>query len=294
VSRPRLALGPDRAENAIVQRKSRSISAVATAAFVLLAAASDLSAQLFGLSERQEIELGREAAAQVEREQPILEDERVESYIDDLGQFLVEYSGRKNIAYQFKVVDSAEINAFALPGGFIYVNRGLIEEADNESELVGVMGHEIGHVVERHSVDQVKRAQLTGLGLGVLDLFVGGKGTTGELANIAGQMVASGAFMKYSRDAEREADRVGAQNVYDAGWDPRGMMTFFEKLAALGKRHPNAIESFFSTHPKPDERAHNITELIASFPADETLREDSERFHEIKSLLQSMPPSPSK
>jgi predicted Zn-dependent protease len=278
---------------AIVQYVGRWISAT-VAAFILLAASSDLSAQLFGLSERQEIELGREAAAQVERDQPILENEGVESYIDDLGQFLVEYSGRTNIAYQFKVVDSAEINAFALPGGFIYVNRGLIEEADNESELVGVMGHEIGHVVERHSVDQVKRAQLTGLGLGVLDLFIGGKGTTGELANIAGQMVASGAFMKYSRDAEREADRVGAQNVYDAGWDPRGMMTFFQKLAALGKRNPNAIESFFSSHPKPDERANNITALIASFPPDETLREDSERFHEIKSLLESMPPSPSK
>ena len=276
-----------------MQQVSRSISAVA-AVVIVLAATSDLSAQLFGLSERQEIELGREAAAQVEQQQPILEDERVEGYIDDLGQFLVEYSGRKSIAYQFKVIDSAEINAFALPGGFIYVNRGLIEEADNESELVGVMGHEIGHVVERHSVDQVKRAQLTGLGLGMLDLFIGGKGTTGQIANVAGQMVASGAFMKYSRDAEREADRVGARNVYDAGWDPRGMMTFFQKLAALGERHPNAIESFFSTHPKPDERANNISALIASFPADETLREDSERFHEIKNQLQSMPPSPSK
>ena len=276
-----------------MQPVSRSISAAA-AVVIVLAATSDLSAQLFGLSERQEIELGREAAAQVEQEQAILEDERVESYIDDLGQFLVEYSGRTNIAYQFKVIDSAEINAFALPGGFIYVNRGLIEEADNESELVGVMGHEIGHVVERHSVDQVKRAQLTGLGLGMLDLFIGGKGTTGQIANVAGQMVASGAFMKYSRDAEREADRVGARNVYDAGWDPRGMITFFQKLAALGERHPNAIESFFSTHPKPDERANNISEPIASFPADETLREDSERFHEIKNQLQSMPPSPSK
>ena len=260
--------------------------------FALLPTTSGLAAQFFGLSERQEIELGRQAAAQVEQQQPILEDERVESYIDDLGQFLVEYSGRTNITYQFKVVDSADINAFALPGGFIYVNRGLIEEADNESELIGVMGHEIGHVVERHSVDQVKRAQLTGLGLGVLDMFIGGKGATGELANIAGQMVASGAFMKFSRDAEREADRVGARNVYDAGWDPRGMITFFQKLGALRDSRPNAIENFFSSHPNPDERAHNISELIASFPVDSTLREDGERFHEIQSLLESMPPSP--
>jgi len=274
-----------------MQRASRWI--VAAAATSGLLAASDVSsAQLFGLSEQQEIELGREAAAQVEREQEMVRDERVEAYINDLGQLLVEYSGRRNLAYQFKVVNSGEINAFALPGGFIYVNRALIEAADNESELVGVMGHEIGHVVERHSVDQVKHAQLAGLGLGVLDMFLGGSGTTAQIANLAGQMVASGAFMKYSRDAEREADRVGAQNVYDAGWDPRGMITFFEKLAALGKSHPNAIESFFSTHPQPDERAHNLTALIASFPPDQTLQEDSERFHEIKELLQKLPPAP--
>lgn len=258
----------------------------------LSVATGGLAAQLFGLTEQQEVELGREAAAQVEQQQPILHDEKVDSYIDDVGQRLVEHSGRTNIAYQFKVVDSPDINAFALPGGFIYVNRGLIEEADNESELVGVLGHEIGHVVERHSVDQVKRAQLAGIGLTVLDLFVGGKGATGELANIAGQMVTSGAFMKFSRDAEREADRVGARNVYDAGWDPEGMITFFRKLDALREGRPNAIENFFATHPNPDERANNITALLASFPASETLRVDSDRFHDIQNRLENLPPPP--
>lgn len=264
----------------------------AAGALALFVPGSGPAAQLFGLSERQEIELGREAAAQIEQQQPILEDRRVTSYVDELGQRLVEHSGRSNIVYQFKVVDSSDINAFALPGGFIYVNRGLIEEADDESELIGVLGHEIGHVVERHSVDQVKRAQLTGLGLSVLDLFLGDRGTTGQIANIAGQMVASGAFMKFSRDAEREADRVGARNVYDAGWNPQGMITFFQKLDALRERRPNAIETFFATHPSPDERADNITALLASFPADETLRENSEKFHEIQNRLASLPPPP--
>lgn len=274
-----------------MKRFARALTA--TGVVVALSTASGGSAaQLFGLSEQQEIELGREAAAQVERDQPMLDDERIEGYIDDLGQRLVEYSGRSNIAYQFKVVDSSDINAFALPGGFIYVNRGLIEEADNESELVGVLGHEIGHVVERHSVDQVKRAQLTGLGLGVLDMFLGGRGATAEIANIASQMVASGAFMKFSRDAEREADRVGARNVFDACWEPRGMITFFQKLAELREGRPNAIENFFATHPSPDERVNNITSLLASFPENADLHEDSERFHEIQSRLKDLPPPP--
>jgi predicted Zn-dependent protease len=271
--------------------RSRSVHAAA-ATLVFFLAATALGAQLFGLTEQQEIELGREAAAQVEKQQPMVQNEEVESYIDRLGQFLVEYSGRRNIKYQFKVVDSTQINAFALPGGFIYVNRGLIEEADNESELAGVIAHEIGHVVERHSVDQVKRAQLTGLGLSMLDIFLGGRGVTGQIANIAGQMVATGAFLKYSRDAEREADQVGAKNVYDAGYDPHGMITFFEKLSRLGQSHPNAIEGFFSTHPSPEERVQNISELIASFPAKEDLQKDSSAFHIVRARLKSMPPAP--
>jgi predicted Zn-dependent protease len=256
---------------------------------MLSAGAPVAGAQFFGLTQRQEIELGREAAAQIERQMPILHDATIEAYIDQLGQSLVEYSGRGNIEYRFKIVNTEDINAFALPGGFIYVHRGLIEAADNESELAGVLAHEISHVVERHSSDQIKRAQITGLGLSVLDVLVGGKGAKGDIANMAGQMVATGTFMKYSRDAEREADRVGAENLYDAGYDPKGMITFFEKLEALRESKPNAIENFFASHPSPDERVDNVSELVASFPPDENLIEDSQEFHDIQVRLMKKP-----
>lgn len=242
-------------------------------------------AQLFGLSEEQEIELGREAAAEVERTEPILKDAVVGAYVTGLGLHLVEYCGRRDIEYQFKVIDSPEVNAFALPGGFIYVNRGLIQKAENESELAGVLAHEIGHVVGRHSVDQVKRAQIAGLGLGVLDRILGGRGTAAGIANLASQMVAGGAFMKFSRDAEREADRLGARNLYEAGFDPRGMVTFFEKLDAMRKSDPNVIEAFFATHPSPDERARNVSDLIESFPSREGPFTDSGKLETIQERL---------
>jgi predicted Zn-dependent protease len=260
-------------------------SAAALWLIVVLASSALARAQIFGMSEAQEIELGRQAAAEVERTQPLLDDTVVNAYIKGLGLHLVEYCGRPNIEYHFKVIDTPEVNAFALPGGFVYVNRGLIEKAGNESELAGVLAHEIGHVVGRHSVEQVKRAQLTGLGLGVLDMILGGRGTAASIANMASQMVASGAFMKYSRDAEREADRLGARNLYDAGFDPRGMVTFFQKLDAMRKREPNVIEAFFSTHPSPDERVKNVSDLIRSFPPKEGPFTDSGKLEQIQARL---------
>jgi predicted Zn-dependent protease len=237
------------------------------------------------MTEAQEIELGRQAAAEVENEQPLIEDAVVNAYVKGLGLHLVEYCGRTDIEYHFKVIESPEVNAFALPGGFIYVNKGLIQKAENESELAGVLAHEIGHVVARHSVDQVKRAQMTGLGLGVLDMILGGRSTAANLANIASQMVASGAFMKYSRDAEREADRLGARNLYDAGFDPQGMVTFFQKLDAMREREPNVIEAFFATHPSPDERVENLSGLIESFPPKEGTFADSGKLEQIQARL---------
>ena len=182
------------------------------AAGLLLALPLPVAAQLFGgISEAQEIELGREAATMIEADLQLLDDQRVGDYVSRLGQALVARSGRAELSYAFTVVDSPEINAFALPGGFIYVNRGLIEAAENESELAGVLGHEIGHVVARHGVDQMQRAQIASLGLGVLGSLLG-RGRAASIGNMAGELVAGGAFMKFSRDAEREADQLGARN----------------------------------------------------------------------------------
>ena len=136
-------------------------------------------------------------------------------------------------------MDSKDINAFALPGGYIYVNSGVIDAAESEAEVAGVLAHEIGHVVARHSAEQVAKMQLAGLGLGVLGAILGDGGKS-QMANMAAQMVTSGVFMKYSREAKREADRLGAQNMYDAGYDPSAMVTFFNKLADGRRTEPNA------------------------------------------------------
>ncbi len=270
--------------------RSRVLSRLVILPFLTVFLASPAWGQgFFSLSEEQEIELGRQAAEEIEKEYPILQDANVTAYIERLGQKLVAESGRTSIDYHFKVVDSADINAFALPGGWIYVNRGLIEAATQENELAGVLAHEIGHVVGRHSAEQVKKLQLTSIGLGVLDAILG-RGTSGQIAGLAGQFVASGVFMKYSRDAEREADRLGAQNLYDAEYDPRGMVTFFEKLASLRQQKPNALNTFFSTHPSPQERAENISDLIESLPSGRNMIKTTAEFAFIQRRLERLPP----
>jgi beta-barrel assembly-enhancing protease len=250
---------------------------------------SPAAAQLFGgFSEEQEIELGREAAAMMEEDLQLLEDEQVSAYVTRLGNELASRSGRADLAYTFRVVDTAEINAFALPGGFIYVHRGLIEAAENESELAGVLGHEIGHVVARHGVDQMRRAQIANLGLGVLGSLLGG-GRAAEVGGMAADLVASGTFMKFSRDAEREADQLGVRNLADGGHAPRGMITFFEKLGALRESDPNAVDRFFASHPSPGERIENLGGLVAELSATDGLRADSRAFRQIHARLETLP-----
>ena len=264
-------------------------TSLVAAVVTLLVLPTTVAAQLFGgVSQEQEIELGREAATMIEQDLRLLEDQAVRTYIDGLGQALVARSGRSDLPYTFTVVDTGEINAFALPGGFIYLHRGLIEAAANESELAGVLGHEIGHVVARHGVDQMQRAQIANVGLGLLGALLG-RGRAATVGNIAADLVASGTFMKFSRDAEREADQLGARNVAGAGHAPRGMITFFETLDALRERDPNAVDRFFASHPSPTERIGNLTGLVGTLSADADLRTDTEAFQQVRSRLLSLP-----
>jgi hypothetical protein len=242
----------------------------------------------FTLTEKDEIELGRHAAGEIEKDIRLLEDAAITKYISDLGQALVARSGRKDIAYTFKVVNSPEINAFALPGGFIYVNRGLIEAAETQNELAGVLGHEIGHVVARHGAEQAARSGLVQTGLGVLAGLLG-RGSASTIGQTAAQLVTSGVFMKFSREAEREADQLGARMLYDAQLRPHGMVSFFEKLASVQQTQPNAVQKFFSSHPSPAERSQNISQLIASLPASSDLPTDSADFQDVKKRLAALP-----
>ncbi len=259
---------------------------------ILVALSPPAHGQLLGrLTDAEEIELGRLAAQEIEQELDLLTDELVVAYIADLGEALARHSGRSDLTYRFTVVDTAEINAFALPGGFIYVNRGLIDAADTEMELVGVLGHEIGHVVARHGAEQAQRASITNLGLRVLDSILG-RGTGGRIGGLAARMVTAGTFLKFSRDAEREADRLGAENVAAEGHDPRGMITFFEKLEARRDGQGSGVERFFASHPSPAERVSNIQDLVGTLAEGRQLIGDSARFRGIRERLAELPPPP--
>lgn len=258
-------------------------------ALALFSLTAALAQNPFTLSEKDEIELGRHAAGEIEKEIILIDDPAITKYISDLGTALVDKSGRPGISYTFKVVNSPEINAFALPGGFIYVNRGLIEAADTQNELAGVLGHEIAHVVARHGATQAARAGLVQTGMGALGALLGGRGTASTVAQMASQMVASGLFMKFSREAEREADRLGARMLSDAKLQPQGMISFFDKLAALQKGSPNAVMKFFSSHPSPSERAQNLSDLVAELPAPPDLSAEPAEFRNVRTRIAALP-----
>jgi beta-barrel assembly-enhancing protease len=192
--------------------------------------------------------------------------------------------------FEFHCVNDKAINAFALPGGFVFVNRGAIESADNEAQLAGVMAHELSHVALRHGTNQATKAQLTQGILGVAGGIFGGS-TSGALLTELGSFAAGGVLLRYSRTAESQADVMGTQVLYDSGYDPRALAQFFEKLEteSKGKNPPE----FFSDHPSPEHRVDRVMEEIdklGGVPAN--ARRDSQEFEGVKRELLALPPPP--
>lgn len=231
----------------------------------------------------QDVELGRQASAEADRMFPLVNDPQVTSYINRLGQRLAQYAPGNEFQYTFKVVAQKEINAFALPGGPIYINVGTITAARNESELAGVIGHEIGHIVMRHSTNQATKA---GILQGLAGLIGGrsGSGIGGQLAQVGIMMGAGSVLMKYSRDAERQSDILGAQMLWDAGINPTGMVSFFETLAAESGRRGS---DFFSSHPNPGNRASAVAKEVSSLGR-KSFSRDSTEFQNIKRRAASL------
>lgn len=246
--------------------------------------------QLNFLSTADEVEIGRQAAENIERQMPMLKDDAVRSYIDSLGQALVRHSKRKDILYYFSVVETAQVNAFALPGGWLYVNAGLIATADTEAELAGVVAHEIGHVVGRHGARQISSQY----GLAVLLDVVAGGGGGSVSRQIAAEFAGIGAgltMLKYSRDMEREADQLAVEETYAAGIDPRGISVFFEKLMALHEREPSGVNALFTTHPPSAERIANVEAAVNALAPKQGLRGDSKRFRGIRAQVKALMPA---
>jgi len=257
---------------------------------ILLAAAVVLSG--CAVSQQQEVQMGQQYSAQIAQQLPLVNDPEIVRYINVLGDSIAHVTKRSDLEWHFYVVDSREVNAFAVPGGFVYVNRGLIERANRMDELAGVLGHEIGHVVKRHTVKQMQQQQGVGIGVTLACVLTGV--CNGQAANAAINVGGSALFAKFSRNDEAEADEEGVKNVVEAGISPEGMVSMFQTLIDERKAHPSSVDSWFATHPLEEDRIADVQGLINKIPQSElaSLTKDSKNFHAFKSRLASLPPSP--
>jgi len=229
-----------------------------------------------------EVRLGRQLAAEVDKEAKFVDDPIITEYVNRVGQNIVLHSDAK-VPFTIKVIDSDEVNAFALPGGFFYVNKGLILAADNEAELAGVMAHEIAHVCARHAMEN--EAKLRAMNIGMLaGILLGGPILSNVLYN-GGGFFEGMALLKFTRAAEAEADRLGVQYMWAAGYDPNAMATMFEKLEAKNKKKPGTISKMFMDHPAPADRRAAAIALAARFPEREEYVISSSEFNRVKNRL---------
>lgn len=254
--------------------------------------ALSVSVAACGISRQQEVQMGQEYAQQINAELPIVQDPELNRYINVLGDSIARLTSRADLDWHFFIVDSKEVNAFAVPGGFIYLNRGLIERTGTMDEVAGVLGHEIGHVVRRHSVKQMEKAQ--GANLGVTLACVLTSVCNSQIAGAAINLAGGAVFARFSRGDENEADVDGVNNVVRARINPTGMVTMFQKLLEERRRRPAGVAAWFATHPGEEERIAHVQGIINRIdPATlRSLPRDSRNFQQFKARLGSLPPSP--
>ncbi len=235
----------------------------------------------------REIAIGKQLAQEVERSAKLVDDPVIVEFVNRVGQNLVRNSDAR-VPFTIKVIDSDEINAFALPGGFFYVNSGLVLRADEESELAGVMAHEIAHVAARHGTKNATKGELTQLAMIPL-ILLGPGGWTGYGIYQGMNFLIPLSYLKFSRDAERQADYLGLQYMYKAGYDPNSYVSFFEKIQAEERRKPGSIPKVFSTHPPTPERIQNTQKEIATIlPAREQYIVSTSEFDTVKARLRAL------
>jgi predicted Zn-dependent protease len=262
-------------------RMTRSSSSLA---LVLLASCS--------VSQDQEVALGRQNAEEINAQLPIVTDAAISGYIQNLGGSIAKTTSRADLDWHFYVVNTKQVNAFALPGGYIYVNRGLIESADKLDELTGTLGHEIGHVIQRHTVKQMQTAEKANVGVAVVCTLT--SICHSGLAQAAVQVGGTALFARHSRLDELQADSEGVVNVTRAGFDPQGIPDLFQVLLKERQYRPTAVEGWFASHPLEETRIVRAKELIAQIKVDGSgqLLVDDPQFQAFKTRVSRLPPPP--
>ena len=236
-----------------------------------------------------DIELGRRSAQQIAQQMPLLNDEPIVNYVRELGGKLAARASGHKFPYQFNVVATKELNAFALPGGFIFINAGAIAAAKNEGELAGVIAHEITHVALRHGTNQASKAYIAQKGLGVIGAITGDDSDLGQVLNSIGGAGANMLFLRFGRTAEKQADLEGARIMAESGYDPRDMANFFKTLQAKsGQRTPE----FLSDHPDPGNRVAAITKALPNLRVSDKPVRDTEAFNSKAAAPQARSPRP--
>ncbi len=272
------------------------VTAAMTVAFTCLlmsalaAAETPVKSGFNMFSPEQDVDIGRQSAAAAERQLPLVTNRSVGDFVNEVGARLASKAPGPKFQYQFHVVDAADLNAFALPGGFLYVNRGVLEAARNEGEVAGVLAHEISHVALRHGTHNASRAYLTQAGVGMLASVLGGRGgeNTGQIINVLGGFGLNTLFLKYSRDAETEADVMGAQILARAGYSPSDMVNFFRTLQETDK---NKTATWQSSHPAPAQRIQRIEQEAKLLNVGNAPTMSTASLDRVKAVLRDMAPA---
>lgn len=246
-----------------------------------------------GVSQQQEVQIGQQESAQIQQQLPLVQDAVINQYVTSLGNQIASHTSRSDLQWQFYVVNTDVVNAFALPGGIVYVNRGVLERADKMDELAGVMAHEIEHVVRRHSVKQMEQMQGANVGVALACTLTNicSNQAAAAAINVGGTAI----FAKFSRADEVQADEGGFQNVMNAGISPEGMLSFFQKLLAEEQSSSNSnVSSWFSDHPGTQDRIADIQRMLAQVPQSklQSLTTDTQAFQQMKRRVSALPPAP--
>ena len=265
--------------------RKRHSRGVGLALMVAMGSASVAAFQL--VSVQDEIAIGQKAQREVQQQTPEVSDPVVRDYVRDLGGRLAGYASGEKYPYSFSTADYRELNAFALPGGPVWIHRGILASATTEAQVAGVLAHEVAHISRRHAARQITKGTLANGLLGLLGAVLGDEGAGAAAAQVAAGVTANSFMLKFSRDDERDADREGVAILARAGYDTRGLTEFMRVLAAQQGRSPGSVAQFMSTHPAPASRVRDLERLVAANPGGP--RRTSERFTQVKRRLGQLP-----